>query len=82
MATLERHTSAQLQRAVTSCYLGVSEDNLCHLISPVIADELRISPDANVECVLTVRCRTYGRRACAARSARQRICPPRSGGLW
>ena len=79
MATLERHTSAQLQRAVTSCYLGVSEDNLCHLISPVISDELRISPDANVECVLTVR---YGRSACAVRSVRQRICPPHSGGLW
>ena len=35
-----------------------SEDNLWHFISPVIADELRISPDADVECVLTVRCRT------------------------
>ena len=27
-------------------------------MSPVIADELRISPDADVECVLTKRCRT------------------------
>ena len=24
----------------------------------------------------------YARRACAARSARKRTCPPRSGGLW
>ena len=38
--------------------IGVSKDNLCHLISPVIADELRISPDADVEFVLTKRCRT------------------------
>ena len=38
--------------------ISVSKDNLCHLISPVIADELRISPDADVECVLTKRCRT------------------------
>ena len=38
--------------------LGVSEDNVCHLIGPVIADELRISPDADVECVLTKRFRT------------------------
>ena len=29
-----------------------------HSISPVIADELRISPVADVECVLTKRCRT------------------------
>ena len=28
------------------------------MTSPVIADELRISPDTDVECVLTVRCCT------------------------
>ena len=47
----------------------MSEDNLCHLISPVIADELRISPDADVACVLTVRCRTV---AALARTAQLR----------
>ena len=31
---------------------------MCHLISPVIADEFRISPDADEECLLTIRCRT------------------------
>ena len=36
----------------------MSEANECHLISPVIANESRISPDADEECVLTVRCRT------------------------
>ena len=58
MATLERHTLAQLYRAVTRFQLGVSENNSGHLISPVITDELRSSPDADVECVLTVQCRT------------------------
>ena len=63
----------------------MSEDNLCHLISPVIADELRISPDADVECVLTVRCRTVAalaRRVLRVSASARRAAAAYGNALW
>ena len=63
----------------------MSEDTLCHLISPVIADELRISPDADVECVLTVRCRTVAalaRRVVRVSALARRVAAAYGSAFW
>ena len=65
--------------------MGVSEDNLCHLISPVIADELRISPGADVECVFTVRCCTVAalaRRVLRVSASARRVAAAYGVASW